>query len=324
MIFMNQNSLNNIELQEEIKVLIPKLFNSLLEHLQANISGDFSSLLDKHSENFLNNLENNQKQLEEINQNVTKLSRLQYKANTLSETQEKNLTSSLTRLQEVIKSRDELEENLKLLQKEQLTEEKRRSRGELAIELLPVLDGIEAAINNGLELLKNKHLKEENLSTDSLSQKTEVPQIKPKEQPNPTISVTKVKKLTFLERLKIALKGEILIEETFSVPTTLVEDTPKPTKEPSENLDIEKNEALMAWLSGLELVRERFIGILANEGIRVIETEGQLFDPRLHIALEAIVNSELPAGTITSVLRKGYRQDKKILRYAEVNVVKKA
>ena len=48
----------------------------------------------------------------------------------------------------------------------------------------------------------------------------------------------------------------------------------------------EMTDAMVAWLQGLELVRTRFLGLLATADIYPIEAAGRLFDPRLHLAME--------------------------------------
>jgi hypothetical protein len=75
-----------------------------------------------------------------------------------------------------------------------------------------------------------------------------------------------------------------------------------------------------AWLQGLEMVRTRFLALLATAGIYPMEAEGQPFDPRLHLAMATESRSDAPDGTVVAVLRKGYRQRDRVLRYAEVAV----
>jgi hypothetical protein len=80
---------------------------------------------------------------------------------------------------------------------------------------------------------------------------------------------------------------------------------------------------LRAWLAGLEFVRERLIDVLAAEGIRPIPAEGQLFDPEVHLALEVSeAGPETPPGTISAVIRRGYRYEQGVLRPAEVVVAR--
>lgn len=82
------------------------------------------------------------------------------------------------------------------------------------------------------------------------------------------------------------------------------------------------DESLAAWLTGLELVRERFLGLLAAAGVQRIPALRAPFDPRLHVAMEAMPRPDVPPGTVVRVLRQGYRQGERVLRYAEVAVAK--
>ncbi len=79
-------------------------------------------------------------------------------------------------------------------------------------------------------------------------------------------------------------------------------------------------QAVSAWLDGLDLVRERFLTLLKSEGIRPIHAEGKPFDPHLHVAVETVERSEVPAGTVVEEQRAGYRLGDRVLRYAEVVV----
>ena len=82
------------------------------------------------------------------------------------------------------------------------------------------------------------------------------------------------------------------------------------------------SDATTAWLQGLALVRDRFVSLLAGEGIQAIDALHQAFDPRLHVAVETETRSDVPPDTVVRVLRKGYRQSDRVLRYAEVVVAR--
>jgi hypothetical protein len=99
-------------------------------------------------------------------------------------------------------------------------------------------------------------------------------------------------------------------------------ETPSTPPSPPAELDlaVELVDATSSWLSGLELVRERFAALLAIEGIQSLQALGQPFDPRLHLAIEAEERSDAPPNTVVRVLRQGYRQRQRVLRYAEVVV----
>ncbi|HLF26401.1 MAG TPA: nucleotide exchange factor GrpE [Anaerolineae bacterium] len=83
------------------------------------------------------------------------------------------------------------------------------------------------------------------------------------------------------------------------------------------------DEALVAWLDGLDFVRDRLLGILASEGVQPIEAAGELFDPALHVAVEtAPAGNGVAPGAIVRELRRGYRARDAVLRYAEVVVAR--
>ena len=75
--------------------------------------------------------------------------------------------------------------------------------------------------------------------------------------------------------------------------------------------------------SGIELVVKQFGEILKNMGVEEINPVGEVFDPNLHEAvhqIDALDGEE--SGTIKSVFKKGYRLSGKMIRYAQVIVVK--
>ena len=82
-------------------------------------------------------------------------------------------------------------------------------------------------------------------------------------------------------------------------------------------------EALGGWLQGLELLRERLLEHLSEEGIRPMDTVGEAFDPHLHLAFETVrADARHPPGSIVREARPGYLMGDTVLRYAEVVVAK--
>jgi molecular chaperone GrpE len=80
--------------------------------------------------------------------------------------------------------------------------------------------------------------------------------------------------------------------------------------------------ALESWLVGLTYVRQRLLDLLATEGVRPIDAEGQPFDPRLHVAIEVAPADAVPPGTVTAELRRGYLAGDRVLRHSEVAVAR--
>ena len=74
-------------------------------------------------------------------------------------------------------------------------------------------------------------------------------------------------------------------------------------------------------LQGVEMVRQQFLAKLEGFGVKRIESQGALFDPRLH---EAVTMVEAPGpdadGRIVGVIAHGYRIGDEVLRPALVAV----
>ena len=74
---------------------------------------------------------------------------------------------------------------------------------------------------------------------------------------------------------------------------------------------------------GLELVLRAFEKLLADEEILVIDPVGEPFDAEKHEAIMAVDPEEgEESGTVKQVYLKGYEQNGKILRFAQVVVIK--
>ena len=78
-----------------------------------------------------------------------------------------------------------------------------------------------------------------------------------------------------------------------------------------------------AWIAGIELIRQKLILILQNEGVESIPTEpGSYFDPTLHEAVTYEDDHDYEEGDIISVLKQGYRLNDRVLRPVQVRVAK--
>ncbi|MBI3653231.1 MAG: nucleotide exchange factor GrpE [Acidobacteria bacterium] len=92
-----------------------------------------------------------------------------------------------------------------------------------------------------------------------------------------------------------------------------------PSHQLHESLD-EALAALQKWRDGQQLIYQRVMAILHSAGARVIDA--QVFDPKLQRVVSIAQNAALSNGTVVGEELKGYTLDGKILRYAEVIVIK--
>jgi molecular chaperone GrpE len=79
----------------------------------------------------------------------------------------------------------------------------------------------------------------------------------------------------------------------------------------------------MTWLEGIALIQRKLQVLLAQEGVTVIESEGQMFDPTLHQAVTHEESEEHEEGQIMGEVQKGYKMGDKVLRPSLVRVARK-
>jgi hypothetical protein len=78
-------------------------------------------------------------------------------------------------------------------------------------------------------------------------------------------------------------------------------------------------EALKGYAQGIDTVRQKMLGHLADAQIEIISpSSGDVFDPSSHRALEAIKGGK--RGCIAYSIRYGYKVHNQILRFADVSV----
>lgn len=235
--------------------------------------------------------------LDELADGVKKLTRTQFKANTLAESKEQQLEGALNTLREIATRRTPVVEQPSAQNsQEQLVAARREARAEFAAELLPALDSVERALTNGLLLLERQQA---NLTTLVTERAT----------PPPSPLVTPMP--GFWQRL---------FGETATPVPVVVHSGPDPEAVQATFTTVK--DAFAAWLRGLELVSDRFAALLTKEEIHPIEALHQPFDPHLHVAVESEERRDVEPNMVVRVLRKGYRQQQRVLRYAEVVVAR--
>jgi molecular chaperone GrpE (heat shock protein) len=246
-------------------------------------------------------------QLASLEETIRKLSRTQFKSNTLGETREQQIANALATLQEIATRREHQQESQAQRNHQQLADARSEGRSLMAAELLPALDSVELALESGHQLLARQD--------------------------------TQIKVAVSAQQAYIAALTDTLIQRAAKPeseergfwqrlwgPAADPADTPPSLPAPPADRIDEAfhniNQATTSWLQGLSLVRDRFFSLLAGEGIQPIDALHQPFDPRLHVAVETEVRDDIAPDTVVRVVRQGYRQQHRILRYAEVVVAR--
>ncbi|WP_027171506.1 nucleotide exchange factor GrpE [Methylobacterium sp. 10] len=80
--------------------------------------------------------------------------------------------------------------------------------------------------------------------------------------------------------------------------------------------------SLKALIDGIELTERDLAKTLERHGVKLIEPQGQRFDPNRHQAMFEVPNAEVPNGTVVQVMQSGYVIGDRVLRPALVGVAK--
>jgi molecular chaperone GrpE (heat shock protein) len=236
-------------------------------------------------------------QLVAISDTMTRLGRTQFKSNALGETRDQHIERSLNTLQELLAQREQHQTQSQHSLAQQLETVRQEARGELAAALLPALDSVDLALASGQALVVRQ--RQEIAAWEQQARAAQAPELPP--------ATGAWQKL----RRKVA-------RQAVSVPLTPPAPCPLPEAVTA------MPDVLDAWLQGLTLMRERFLAVLAGEGIEVMAALHTPFDPHVHVAVQTEIRDDVAPQTVIRVLRQGYRQHQRVLRYAEVVVARAA
>jgi molecular chaperone GrpE len=74
--------------------------------------------------------------------------------------------------------------------------------------------------------------------------------------------------------------------------------------------------------NGVELIYRQFQDALQKSGVQPIVAVGQLFDPRIHEAIEMVDTADVPDHHVLDELQRGYKYKDRLLRPAMVRVAR--
>ena len=85
--------------------------------------------------------------------------------------------------------------------------------------------------------------------------------------------------------------------------------------------NMSKNEGVAEIMTGIELIYNKFVGILKQNGLQKIETEGADFNTDFHEAIAMIpAPTEELKGKVLDCVQTGYTLNDKVIRHAKVAV----
>lgn len=74
------------------------------------------------------------------------------------------------------------------------------------------------------------------------------------------------------------------------------------------------------YKNGVKMIYDSFMETLKGLGVEEIESDGAVFDPNYHQAVQRVENSEAESGTVVQTFAKGYKIGEKVIRFAMVSV----
>ncbi|GAK56470.1 protein grpE [Candidatus Vecturithrix granuli] len=85
----------------------------------------------------------------------------------------------------------------------------------------------------------------------------------------------------------------------------------------------EQTHKLEDFLKGIEMIFEKFLGVLKKKGVTEIEAQGQPFNPEIHEAVTQIETDDVEEGMVAAVFQKGYYLHDRVILAPKVGVAKK-
>lgn len=83
-----------------------------------------------------------------------------------------------------------------------------------------------------------------------------------------------------------------------------------------------ENEAVKPLLEGIELTHKTFVDTIDKFGLKVINPEGEAFNPEFHQAMSIQESPDHESNTVMFVMQKGYELNGRVIRPAMVMVAK--
>ncbi|HBC4028944.1 TPA: nucleotide exchange factor GrpE [Staphylococcus aureus] len=122
------------------------------------------------------------------------------------------------------------------------------------------------------------------------------------------------------ENYKRRIQKENKINKTYQAQRVLTDILPA-IDNIERALQIEgDDETFKSLQKGVQMVHESLINALKDNGLEVIKTEGEAFDPNIHQAVVQDDNPDFESGEITQELQKGYKLKDRVLRPSMVKV----
>lgn len=117
-------------------------------------------------------------------------------------------------------------------------------------------------------------------------------------------------------------KGIVGVIDTFeravdSVPEDLLQEVETGSEEEKR-----LRQVLRSFHEGIKMTEKQLLNVLKENGVEQYDPTGEAFDPNLHQAMFELEDPEKEPGTVAMVTKKGYLLHERVMRPADVGVVK--
>ena len=120
------------------------------------------------------------------------------------------------------------------------------------------------------------------------------------------------RKRTIKEKAELVLNGA---EKTVTAILPVLDDLERALK----NMD--KMEDVDAVKKGVDLIYQKFVKVLGDQGVKKIDTENADFNTDLHEAIAQVpASSDVMKGKVIDCVKSGYTLNEKVIRHAQVAV----
>lgn len=120
------------------------------------------------------------------------------------------------------------------------------------------------------------------------------------------------RKRTLKEKTELILNGG---EKVLTALLPVLDDLDRA----SENL--QKSDDVEALRKGVELISQKLLGVLHNQGLKEIDTAGKDFNTDYHEAIAMVpAQSDDQKGKVVDCVQKGYMLNDKVIRHAKVAI----
>ena len=130
--------------------------------------------------------------------------------------------------------------------------------------------------------------------------------------------------LAEMENMRKRLQKEKVEMTRFAVERFITEIiTPLDNLENALKFTGQMSDETRQWSMGFEMILTQFKEILSSNGVTTFDSEGKIFDPHIHQAIETEETDAVPEGTILKEFARGYRSGERTIRPARVKIAKK-